>query len=171
MKALSNKKGSLSILEIFTGLTMVSMLAMQLPKLARLGIGVGKSAHSLHEKAIVSKLVREGLNCCQTLGITPTTTLPLPCNESVPYRVKSASGQALVTNAIKSASVTSIGQWDIEAKCSNATHELIVTRYANIQDIFMFREYNQTKDLFAGLSDFCFNCFAEGSTYNNCCGK
>lgn len=149
-----NNRGSLGLLEIMIGGALIGITVATVLRLSALYSGVIESNREYLETASFMHLVRSSINCCKTLGITETTSLPVTC-DSTNLRLLDASGQVINTN---------LGKWELNAVCDK--NEIVVKAKKRSK---MYSHLNREEDFFSGVSNFCSKCYAGSATYQKCC--
>lgn len=156
-----SRQAGFSLVSILISLAILTMIGLMVTQTSKLGLRSAASSNQRQDISTLKNLVRENLNCDETLGVTPATPLPISCPAGpVIMRRKSSGGGAQGTPLAPS---NLIGNWTVTASCTGG--EIIVAATRPGTDPLTERPWSSSPyatDLFEGTSDFCSNYFVGG---------
>ena len=155
--AQDSKEKGFSLIQILISIGIFGILALGISKMLVQG---KQGAKSIEHDVLLNELrwtVSSRLDCKETLGINPSSTLPLNCSAYKNVTLKNKWGDPIAKNGW-------LGPYQVRGICID--NELVVGAIRTGKDPLRKDEYKnrkEAKDLFSGVSDFCREEFADSS--------
>jgi hypothetical protein len=148
-----NLQGGASLAGLMISVGLIGIMVVGLSSILSKGLQQSGTLAHREEIALLRQTIEESLNCRETLGVLPSTNLPLNCSHFQNLPLKDLRGAILPS-----------GSWQIRGSCRN--NELVITAQRPGKNHFSGQDWSNTAlnvDIFNGLGKFCTDYFKPSS--------
>ena len=156
-----NNETGITLVETIVAGSLLALAALAAVNLFSKSLDIQGALDRDSQKKVLQRMIRENMDCRNSLGVKPDTVPPVACGKDYVLRLRNGEELFPVTeqkDIKRTEQWASISDWQLRSRCENNEHLLVEVRLAKRDTLNA--QLNNWHDLFSGHSRLCREYFA-----------